>query len=482
MTEMSRRGPTGADIRAKLNHPVIDGDGHMQELGSVLPDFLKQVAGPELVQRYENSLKSTATSQFRHRTTFWTQPSGPSSIDRATAQLPMLRKERHAEAGIDFAVLFTTLGFGAISHANDEMRHALCRAINMMNADMYYDVRDCMTPAALVPMHTPEEAIEELEFAVNELGLKTVNFGDVSKPVPEVAAKVPEHAREALHNQPLAMDNPLDYDPFWQRCVDLGVSIGAHANSRQRHSWRGSPTNYIFNHLGSFATAGEFCCRSLYLGGVTRRFPTLRVSFLEGGVAWAADLFASIVEAWEKRNLETLTEYLDPGKLDMELMVEMFEQYGNQYLTPDRMRGYQSCHNARIDEDPDTLDEWKALGIEEKQGLYDRFVPSFFFGCEADDALNSVAFNTRLNHFGARLNAFFGSDIGHWDVTDALRVLNLSHELVEDGLMTDEDYRDFTFTNAVKLHTSTNPDFFKGTAVEAEAAKVVAAEHAVAAA
>ena len=40
----------------------------------------------------------------------------------------------------------------------------------------------------------------------------------------------------------------------------------------------------------------------------------------------------------------------------------------------------------------------------------------FYFGCEAED--HALAFNERNNPFGARLNAFFGSDIGHFDVQD----------------------------------------------------------------
>ena len=32
--------------------------------------------------------------------------------------------------------------------------------------------------------------------------------------------------------------------------------------------------------------------------------------------------------------------------------------------------------------------------------------------------------------------------------------------------MTEQDFREFTFTNAARLHTRNNPDFFKGTVVE----------------
>ena len=76
------------------------------------------------------------------------------------------------------------------------------------------------------------------------------------------------------------------------------------------------------------------------------------------------------------------------------------------------------------------------------------------------------AFNTKLNHLGARLKAIFSSDIGHWDVPHANRVLSEAFQLVEDDLLTADDFRDFTFTNAVELWGSMNPDFFKGTVIE----------------
>ena len=35
--------------------------------------------------------------------------------------------------------------------------------------------------------------------------------------------------------------------------------------------------------------------------------------------------------------------------------------------------------------------------------------------------------------------------------------------MVEKGFVTEQDFREFTFTNAARLHTRNNPDFFKGT-------------------
>jgi hypothetical protein len=39
--------------------------------------------------------------------------------------------------------------------------------------------------------------------------------------------------------------------------------------------------------------------------------------------------------------------------------------------------------------------------------------------------------------------------------------------------MTEDDFRQFVFTNAASLHTALNPDFFKGTVVEDAVAKHV---------
>ena len=88
--------------------------------------------------------------------------------------------------------------------------------------------------------------------------------------------------------------------------------------------------------------------------------------------------------------------------------------------------------------------------------------------------MNAWAFNEKANPFGARLNAVFSSDIGHWDVPDMREVLEEAFELVEHDLITQDDFRDFVFTNPVKLFTGMNKDFFKGTSVETEAAKEIA--------
>jgi hypothetical protein len=120
------------------------------------------------------------------------------------------------------------------------------------------------------------------------------------------------------------------------------------------------------------------------------------------------------------------------------------------------------------------LDDYFRCGIERAEDIRERFVPRFYFGCEADDPVNAWAFDRRTNPLGARLNALFSSDIGHFDVPDMAEVVPEAYELVEHGLIDGDDFGDFMFANAVRFWGEVNPDFFKGTAVEKPAAAVLA--------
>ena len=49
-----------------------------------------------------------------------------------------------------------------------------------------------------------------------------------------------------------------------------------------------------------------------------------------------------------------------------------------------------------------------------------------------------------------------------------------AYELVEDELITADDFRDFMFVNPVRFWGEANPNFFKDTRVEKEAAALLA--------
>ena len=96
----------------------------------------------------------------------------PSSTEYyATVSSPARYYERLGEAGIDFAVLYPTMGIAMLQVLDDEVRTTLCRLYNEFMADQYRTYGDRFTVAALIPMNSPEEAIDALEQA-NLLGSK----------------------------------------------------------------------------------------------------------------------------------------------------------------------------------------------------------------------------------------------------------------------------------------------------------------------
>ena len=124
------------------------------------------------------------------------------------------------------------------------------------------------------------------------------------------------------------------------------------------------------------------------------------------------------------------------------------------------------------DNPPPERDEWKAMDLKDEQDIYERFVPHFYFGCESDDRTVAFAYSP-ANAFGAELKPILSTDIGHWDVMDMEDVLPECYGLVEKGVLTPEQFRRFAFENPSQLHLRMNPDFFKGTRVEAAAAKLI---------
>lgn len=282
-----------------------------------------------------------------------------------TAGLPNLLRKRMDQLGLDYTVLFPTLGSGFLfGRGRSELDLVGCRAYNEFVADQYLSHADRMTPAAIIPMCHPDDARAELDHAAS-LGLKVALISAfVWRPIPAAAQAAPELASSSMRLDAFGIDSEYDYDPVWARCVELKLPVMIHGFSLG-FTDRSSPTNYVHNHMGHFAQAQEASCRSLTMGGVTRRFPSLRFAFLEGGVSW-----------------------------------------GRQ-----------------------------------------------------------------LNPVGTPLNVLFGSDIGHWDVADMTEPVAESYALVQEGLLTPDEYRAFTCDNAIDLLAALDSRFFSGTLIEDYARK-----------
>jgi predicted TIM-barrel fold metal-dependent hydrolase len=474
-----------ARVRARLDHPVVDGDGHWLEPIPIFLDYLRDLAGPSVVDQFVKKASETTwydlapeerMRQRIHRPTWWGEPAN--TLDRATAMVPRLFYERLDDFGIDFCVLYTSLGLFYVSNPDEGIRRAVARAVNRMNAEMFRPFADRITPAAVVPMHTPEEAIEEATYAVRELGLRVLMIANhVRRPVPAFARAGAEGKEMRTYVDSLAFESAYDYDPFWQRCADLKVAVTAHSGSMGTQ-WRESVWSFTYNHIGHFANASHAFAKALILGGVTHRFPQLRFAFLEGGVGWACNLLTDLVGHWERRRRDAMEAQTKPTNLDRRLLADLFRQYGGRLYEAKTDEIFRCINIAEAFKTPEELtarayrekfDDFGEVPVRSGEELRQHFAERFYFGCEADDPITAWAFDKHGQH---RLRPIFSSDVGHFDVVDMSEVTEEAYELVEHGLLTEEDFRDFVFANPVRLHTAMNPDFFKGTVVESAVARL----------
>ena len=460
-------------VRAKLSHPVIDCDGHIIEITPVLVDFIRQVGGAKMAEAYMKQpaiggfyhQRDVEKSPAQHKETWlpmghwWGQP--VDALDRATLGLPNLLAQRLDDFGIDFCILYPSEGLFAASPLDPDVRRAVVRGYNTYVAEMYNRHRDRMTPVAVIPMHTPEEAVEELDYAVNKLGLRAAVFSmSVRRPIPAT----PSTSRMEL----FGVDSDFNYDKVWAKAAELKVAVTFHGGIGGMGT--SSISNYAYNHVGLLAQSHQRLAKALLVGGVYKRFPGLRFAYLEAGAAWAIQCYADLIGHWEKRNGKAI-KGLNPDLIDRDQFMRLVAEHGDA-----RIKGLSTDIRAFIDRKlphPQQLDDFAAAGIKTAKDIHDQFVPRSFFGCEADDPINAFAFNTKVNPFGATMQIIYGTDIGHWDVPVMADVLHEAWEMVEHDAINLDQFKQFVFTNGVSLHAGSNPDFFKGTRVEAEVGKLL---------
>jgi predicted TIM-barrel fold metal-dependent hydrolase len=469
-----------ASARARVNfdHPVIDADGHIREFVPAALPYLRDALGAKLFDEWRAG--GTALEQAvagagglaqrrltrKPQSAFWATVAGD-GLDRATAASPALLYDRLEELAMDYVVLYPTEAFGVAGIADEALRRGLCRGFNEFFATIAEPYSDRLTISALIPMHTPEEAIAELDW-VKQRGFKVACIPQsVLRPIPK-----PATAPESPYLFPgqghwadyFGLDSEYDYDPVWDRFRSHQFAVTMHGGMSIPVGVYSSITSFSYNHLGSFAQMSYPICKALFLGGVTRRFPDLAFAFLECGVSWACTLLNDLVEHWEKRNVDAL-QWTRSDLLDTANFERLLRQHPGRLL--DRIDGDLTelvATLAHPDAVPDEVDEWIHLGITKPEDIRDLFVPNYYFGCEADDRTASFAFST-ANAFGARINAMFSSDIGHWDVPHMDRVVAGAWKLVEEGVFTERDFRDFVFENPARLYLTNNPNFFDGTPV-----------------
>src|SRR5690348_5269626 len=194
-------------IRKTLSHPVIDGDGHWIEYTPVFAEKIRKVVGDKgadgflAQQRFIPDTLRLSIDERKQRGVGMQGQWGRQSVntrDRATAMMPKMLYDRLDELGIDYGIVYPTAGLGIPRIADDATRRAVIRGFNVVTHDYFKDLSDKLTPVAVIPVHTPEEAIEELEFVTKQLGSKVCMFGSgVRRPIPHAKNAPADVARYA---------------------------------------------------------------------------------------------------------------------------------------------------------------------------------------------------------------------------------------------------------------------------------------------
>ena len=477
MAQAKKTKSRSAQIREQLGYPVLDGDGHIVELFPVFEDYVRDHGGGSAIDAFTSGRGGTQELGPEERRKGGLIPHSwhvPASTEYyATVTSPARYYERLGEAGIDFAVLYPTMGIALLQVLDDEQRVTLCRLYNEFMADQYRPYGDRFTVGALIPMNSPEEAVVSIEHAKG-LGAKVgLISSHVHRPVPGepwppddpwASMRIPEWEVNGWIDT-FGIDSAFDYDPVWAKAIEAGMPLSAHT-AGIGFSDRASISNFVYNQIGHFAASGAALAKSLFLGGVTSRFPQLRVALLEGGAAVGVETYIGLMSTWHKRGGPAIRG-LNPDNVDKDLLYKLLTEADPRMTrySPEQLMWHGTMKEPR--------DDFAATSVSSAEDVRDLFCTPFYWGCEADDPLVGLAFDGRITPLGARIPAFFASDLGHWDVPEFDEPLEEAYELVEQGILKPDEFRDFVFGNPVRFYGSLDPGFFSGTAIEKEAAELL---------
>lgn len=465
---------TARAIREAAGHPIVDIDGHVIEhVPSLLP-HLREHLGAPLFERYRTGefqqlfVPPGGSTEDRRASRapnngWWGVPTR-NTLDRATAMIPGLLHERMDELGIDVTVLYPTLGFGIAGVELEELRLGLCRGFNDYLATAYRPYADRLRIAGVVPMHTPAEALAELDH-LHALGLRVAAFPHgvvrpIVEPVRGPAACCWPGQTHWIDT--FGLDSAHDYDAVWQRCIDLGIAVTFHGGLLMDSLHARSISNFVANHIGLHASMMSALARSLLFGGVLHRFPTLRVGLLESGVAWGATMACDLVEHWERRSPEGIGA-TDPTALDVGQLRSLLGRFG---MPSDGIEALAAPWGPPLEE----RDEFRHTGAADAEALVRQFTDAVVFGTESDDRGVATAFGSFLP-YGVTMGAAFSSDMGHWDVDGLDGMVPAAWKHVSRGRLTAAHFRDFVWTNPQRLLAANDPTFFDDTPARAQSVR-----------
>lgn len=278
----------------------LDDEEAERRFGSRWPRFMTDALGREWVEFPERTRNFTPH--------MWALPSGmaPRKNHPATHD-PGLRVAWLDEAGFDMQVLVpnpTPLSYSL----DPDLAVALARSYNNALSRTLQRFPGRFIGLAWVPLQDPVAAINELERAIEQLGL---------------------HAPVVYSHVNWRNLDDRQLWPFYARVEQLGVPLTIHANrfeglmglERLRHMHLDNPLGFLYE--------ATLAVTSLIMEGVLDMFPRLRVGLLETGGGWLHYLMDRLQEIYEGEAYGGISA--DPGVPVKELIRKPPEQYIDQF-------------------------------------------------------------------------------------------------------------------------------------------------------
>lgn len=253
-----------------VGYRVIDADGHSVERDAEIAEYADYLGTPL------KGAPGIGAMPFFPSLDGWFRVAS----DKLAPGDPQTWRRFLDETGMEATVLHPTSGlaFGLIQ--DPDWSESLARAYNTWLYERYMKVDDRIKGVALVPLHRPAKAVDQLRRAVEELGMSGAVL-----PAATVLGKSYGHR---------------DFFPIYEEAQRLGCVITFH----------GAPSKGMgFDHFDTFiqvhtlehpfAIMIQFT--SLMFEGVFELFPDVRFAFFEAGVGWVPYLLDRMDEEYERR-------------------------------------------------------------------------------------------------------------------------------------------------------------------------------------
>jgi len=293
------------------------------------------------------------------------EPPGENTLDRATAMMPkccMTGSTR--SASISRSSIHRRLRLPRIK--DDETRRAVIRGYNIVSAEYFSGLEDrltrprssrCTIPRRRSPSSNLSPGSSAPRSACSAAACRAGAGGGRERS--GITA-----VRGLLYV--LAIDSQYDYDPVWQKCVELGIAPTFHS-SASGQGLRNSPSNFVYNHIGHFAAAGHAVSKAIF----SRRHPALpeaalRVSRRRRRLGLPAVRRSDRTLGAARRGGARTHE---AGKARPQIADEQWSRNTGTTISPRRSRRATAGEprHAGFDRQPHELDDFAACKITRKQ-------------------------------------------------------------------------------------------------------------------